>query len=526
MTHDVLPSTIRPMLAPAFYPHPVASPVRIIETHISYVLLTGDYAYKVKKPVDLGFLDFTTLERRRHFCEEEVRLNSRGAPGMYLGVVPIARAAAPAAGVALGGGGTPVEYAVKMRQFPEDALLSVALERGDVGEADALHLAATVAAYHAESPVVRRDPLGSPDALRREMGRNYRRTEKFAGDLLEVPWLADIERFTDLCFDERSPLMRSRIEPGFVRECHGDLHLGNVCRWEGKTYLFDCIEFNEAFRCVDVICDAAFALMDFDARGYPGLANAFMNGYAEATGDWSGLRLLPLYLCRNAYVRAMVNSILLDATLDPADAGRVRSRATRYYELAWQYARPRHGGLVLTCGASGSGKSTLARDLARRWGAVHLRSDAVRKHLAGVPTDGGRAGDGAYAPEMTRRTYDRLLDLGLALAGEGFVVLLDARYPRAALRAQAYAAAAGRGVPLHVLHCAAPEDVLRGRLAARAAGTDLSDATPDLLAGQLAEQEPFGPAERPHVLELDTRQPVDRLAAQVDAWCRHAGRPR
>jgi aminoglycoside phosphotransferase family enzyme len=298
----------------------------------------------VKKPVDLGFLNLSTLERRRHFCAEEVRLNGRGAPGMYLGVVPITRASGTGKRVVLvGGGGAAIEYALKMRQFPGDALLSSALQCGEVNEADVLQLAMTVAEYHARSPVVDGGQFGSPETVRRDIWmRSTNVTGPSVGDLLEEQWFAETRHFSDGFFDRRSALLWSRIELGYVRECHGDLHLANICRWEGKTLLFDCIEFNEAFRRIDVLCDAAFVTMDFDGHGRPDLANAFVNAYAEETGDWAGLSVLPLYLCRNAYVRGMVNSIVFsDPLATPAETSAARGRAARYFELAWRYAQPR-----------------------------------------------------------------------------------------------------------------------------------------------------------------------------------------
>lgn len=521
MSDGALPPVIRAMLRPEFYPHPVAAGrLRLVQTHASYVLLTGDFAYKVKKPVDLGFLDFTTLARRRHFCEEEVRLNRRGAPGMYLGVVSIT--SGPARSLVFGGDGPAVEYAVKMRQFPEAALLSGALARGELSESDAVALAATVAAYHAESRVIDSGAFGSPAMIWRGMDDSFRSTANLVGDLIEPRWFEETQRFADDVFARHSPLLWSRIDGGYVRGCHGDLHLGNVCRWNGKTLLFDCIEFDDEFSHVDVYCDVAFAMMDFDAHGFPALANAFMNAYAELTGDWEGLRVLPLYLCRNAYVRAKVNALRLETCVPNSDeAAAARRDAMRYFELAWQYARrPRHGRLVLMCGASGSGKTTLARHLAKRWGAVHLRSDAVRKHLAGVPLD-RRAGADAYCPEMTRRTYARMLELGLALAADGGTVLLDARYVRVTLRTSALDAAVARGVPLRIVHCVAPPEVLHERVVQRAAAAagDVSDATDDLLFEQLQEFEPFQPAEAPYVLSVDTRRPVDHLAGEVNLWC-------
>jgi uncharacterized protein len=509
-----LPPVIRQMLRPEFYPHPTSDRIVLMQTHISYVLLTGPYAYKVKKAVDLGFLDFSTLERRRHFCEEELRLNRRGAPGLYLEVLPVTQAADGAA--RLGGDGQALEFALKMRQFPQEGLLSWQVESGLLGEADLEALAGTVADYHAAAPPDLTGTFGHPEGLRDAIRQDHDQSERFVGRLQTRERLEQTRAFTKQFFSERGSLIEERVRQGRVRECHGDLHLSNICRLEGRTLLFDCIEFNESYRWIDTMHDAAFAAMDLEARGRPDLANAYVNAYAEQTGDWEGLRVLPLYLCRYAYVRAKVTSLLAD---DPAadEPGRdaAAKAATRYYELAWSYTRPRQGRLILMCGLSGSGKTTLARLLARRLGAIHIRSDAVRKHLAGVPLH-GRAGETAYSPQMTDRTYRRLLALGLNLASDAYVVILDARYARAAARGSAVAAAAARNLPLRILHCTAPSDVLRERLRRRAGAGEVSDATPGLLARQAAELEPFRDAQKRFVRTLDTTRAPEQLAAELD----------
>jgi aminoglycoside phosphotransferase family enzyme/predicted kinase len=514
---DKLPLTIRHLLRPDAYPHPTSGPVVLVQTHISYVLLTGPYVYKVKKPVDLGFVDFSTLERRRHFCEEEVRLNRRGAPGLYLGVVPIARGDGAGAGLVLGGSGRAVEYAVKMRQFPEEGVFSRLLARGALGESDVEQLAATVAAYHADAPRQPTGRFGRPDDLLAGIREDHRQSERFFGRFQTRDRLDVTDAFTERFVSSHRDLLAARLAGGHVRECHGDLHLGNICRWEDRTLLFDCIEFNERYRWIDTMHDAAFTAMDLEARGRRDLATAFINAYAELTGDWDGLRLLPLYLCRYAYVRAKVSSMLADEPeAEPSARESAGEAAKRYYELAHAYASPRGRGggrLLVMCGPSGSGKSTIARALARRLGAAHVRSDAVRKHLAGVPLR-ARAGADVYAPVMTERTYARLLELGTALAAEGHTVILDARYSRRAQRGPLIEAAAARGIPLRILHCTLPPELLVARLDRRQG--DVSDATAELLEAQKEEAEPFAPAELEYLLRLDSTRPAEALAAEFE----------
>ncbi|HEY9875550.1 MAG TPA: AAA family ATPase [Candidatus Obscuribacterales bacterium] len=500
MTDSSLPPLIQQMMQPGFYPHPVKEPIELIQTHVSSVLLTGDFAYKLKKPVNFGFLDFSTLEKRQHFCAEELRLNQRGASELYIEILPIAQTGDQ---YQLGGAGEPVEYVLKMRQFPQETLFITMFEQGQLTEAHMEELGRIVAQYHAKSHTdeyIR--TFGEISQIRTAIDENYQQTDKYIGRPQTQSQYEETKHFTDTFFASRQDIFTSRIQTDKIRECHGDLHLRNICRWQDKILLFDCIEFNEPFRFVDVMYDVAFTVMDLEARGRQDLGNAFLNTYVEQTGDWEGLQVLPLYLSRQAYVRAKVTSFLLDDPSVPqADKDAASATAADYYKLAWEYTRPKQGRLILMSGLSGSGKSTVARQLARKLGAIHLRSDAVRKHLAGVPLQ-ERGGDDIYTPAMTEKTYGRLLELGIKLANQGFPVILDAKYDRQTLRQDAIALAESHEIPLQILHCNAPEEVLRDRLNKRTG--DIADATSDLLASQQAAAEPFTEAEKPYVKSVDT----------------------
>jgi aminoglycoside phosphotransferase family enzyme/predicted kinase len=500
MTDSSLPPLIQQMMQPGFYPHPVKEPIELIQTHVSSVLLTGDFAYKLKKPVNFGFLDFSTLDKRQHFCAEELRLNQRGASELYLEILPIAQTGDQ---YQLGGAGEPVEYVLKMRQFPQETLFITMFEQGQLTEAHMEELGRIVAQYHAKShkdDYIR--TFGEISQIRTAIDENYQQTDKYIGGPQSQSQYEETKHFTDNFFASRQNIFTSRIANDKIRECHGDLHLRNICRWQDKILLFDCIEFNEPFRFVDVMYDVAFTVMDLEARGRQDLGNAFLNTYVEQTGDWEGLQVLPLYLSRQAYVRAKVTSFLLDDPSVPqADKDAASATAADYYKLAWEYTRPKQGRLILMSGLSGSGKSTVARQLARKLGAIHLRSDAVRKHLAGVPLQ-DRGGDDIYTPAMTEKTYGRLLELGIKLANQGFPVILDAKYDRQTLRQDAIALAESHQIPLQILHCDAPEEVLRDRLNKRTG--DIADATSDLLASQQAAAEPFTEAEKPYVKSVDT----------------------
>ncbi|MDB9373776.1 AAA family ATPase [Nodularia sphaerocarpa] len=503
MTQVNLPVLIQQMLQPGFYPHPVTEPIQLIQTHISYVLLTGDYAYKLKKPVNFGFLDFSTLEKRKHFCQEELRLNQRGAAELYLEVLPVTMVDEQHH---LGGAGKAVEYALKMRQFPQELLFSTLFEQGKLNETHLEDLGKVVAEYHAKSTTndyIR--SFGEVPQVRAAIDENYQQTDKYIGGPQTPKQFQETKQYTDNFFLERPELFTSRVENNYIRECHGDLHLRNIALWHDKITLFDCIEFNEPFRFVDVMYDVAFTVMDLEARQRPDLANAFLNTYVEQTGDWEGLQVLPLYLSRQAYVRAKVTSFLLDDLGVPATAKEEAAKtAAQYYHQAWEYTKPKAGKLLLMSGLSGSGKSTTAKYLAREFKAIQIRSDAVRKHLGGISL-GERGGDDLYTPEMTQKTYARLLDLGIILAQQGFNVILDAKYDKEHLRQEAIAKAEKHQLPLQIIYCTAPLEVVQERLAKRTG--DIADATVDLLTSQVQQAEAFTAAEKPYVQIWDTTQP-------------------
>ncbi len=509
MTNSALPPLIQQMLNPEFYPHPAQDPVDLIQTHISYVLLTGDYAYKIKKPLNFGFLDYSTLGRRHHFCQEELRLNQRGAANIYIEALPITQTGDR---YQLGGEGQTIEYAVKMRQFPQDALLSRMFEQGHLTESLLKRLAQTIAEFHQKSET--NDYIktyGTVAQIRAAFDENYEQTQAYIGGPQTQAQFDETQAYTDRFFAERQDLFASRVHHNRVLECHGDLHLGNICLWHDQLYLFDCIEFNEPFRFVDVMFDIAYIVMDLDVAQRHDLSTVFLNAYVEYTGDWEGLQVLPIYVNRQTYVRAKVTSFLLG---DPAVSQSAKDHATKtaalYYHLAWNYTQPRSGQLILMSGLSGSGKSTVAAQLAKQIGAIHIRSDAVRKHLGGVPLQ--QRGDAdLYTTDMTQKTYARLQELGLSLAGDGYPVILDAKYDREPIRRGVLAQAQAQEIPVMVLHCTAPMTVLRDRLQHRT--QDIADATVDVLAQQ--HLDPFSDDETPFVKIIDTTKDI---LSQLAVW--------
>ena len=509
------PTLIEHLKQPGVYPHPVDQ-VALLETHISAVLLAGEYAYKLKKPYNLGFLDFTTLEARKYYCEEEQRLNQRLAPDLYLGVAPITGSVdAPH----WGGSGAPIEYAVKMRRFPQQALLSNVLARNELQPAHLDALACRMAAFHQAVPAATmKQTYGLPDTVHANARQNFAQIEPLLTNEEQRAQLARLARTTEALFTADAALFLQRKGDGFVRECHGDLHLGNLVMLEGEIVPFDCIEFNADFRWIDVMSEIAFLVMDLASRGRPDLAFRFLNAYLEQTGDFAGLKVLRYYLMFRAVVRAKVTAFRATQQETPLTA-RTQAWAEYQHYLDWatQVSQPQPPLLILMRGVSGSGKSTVARELAAHFPAIHVRSDVERKRLFGLaPLAQSKSGlaRGLYTADATQRTYARLKEIALMILDAGFSVVLDATFLKHSQRAMFEA----MGTPCPILACEAPIEVLRARVAQRhAAKTDAAEADLAVLEKQLATHEALSETERAHTIMLDTLQPIagSTLAAQV-----------
>lgn len=476
-----------------------------IETHISWVLLAGDDAWKIKKPLKLDFLDFSTLERRHAACLEELRINRRTAPGLYLDVVPITGSVrAPR----IGGNGPVLEWAVHMRRFPADAELTRIAAEGRLRASHIDALARRVATLHADA--ARATPArshGQPEALVRAAQDNF---QPLAALLAGTPLTVDADALARWSAAEGArltPLMRARLAAGQVRECHGDLHLGNLLWLQGDAVLFDAIEFDPALRWIDVIADVAFLFMDLHAHGLAPLAWRFVNAWLDLSGDHAGVALLPWCAAYRALVRAKVAALRAAA---PDDAP--MQETARYLRLARGFMQPRERVLWLASGVSGSGKSSQSQPLVEQRGLVALHSDVERKRLfdlaplqpsAGVP-------GGIYTADASARTYAALAERARAVLAAGQPVLVDATFLRRAHRAGFIALARELGVPCRILAFDAPEPVLRERVRHRAAaGGDASEATEPVLERQIAEREPFADDEQPLVTHVDTTQAVD-----------------
>jgi len=489
--------------APDCYPHPVAA-VDVLETHISWVVLTGAFAYKIKKAVDLGFLDFSTPARRRFFCEEEVRLNRRLLPGLYIGVVGIGGTPEQPR---FGASGTAWEYAVKMHEFPQSALFDRMLGRGELAPRHIDALAERVAAFHQGlTPADPAADYGQPAAVWATLAQSIGQLRRqLADDPVAVAELAWVDELDNWCREQYAGLadcLAGRRGDGWVRECHGDLHLGNVALIDGAPGIFDCIEFAPALRWIDVINDLAFMSMDLAQRGQAAYRWRFLNRYLAATGDYAGLRLLAFYEVARALVRANV-ARLRAGQLAPAERAGALVQAGQYLQCARHLCRPRRACLLLLHGVSGAGKSRLAQAVAEALGAVHLRSDLERKRLAGMPALA--RDDTLYDAATTRRTYRRLADLAAALLAAGYPVIVDAANLKAWQRELFRDLACRLDRPCRILSCTAPEVVLLERLRQRvAAGDDASDADGAVLRRQFAGREALSGDEQTMALTFDT----------------------
>ena len=513
-----LPTFIQALLDPALYLHPVER-VELMETHGAWVLLAGDFAYKIKKPVRFPFMDFSTLALRRQASETEIRVNRRfqnldqPATQLYLGVLPIVGTPeAPRWGEPCpADAGQAIEFAVQMRRFDEAARLDHLCERGALTPEHMSGLARRMAAFQARAAVAGNgDPWGHPTAAMRWPRDNFSTLRTALTDPADAALVRELSDWTEQRFNAIEPLLSRRRQKGRVREGHGDLHLANLVLIDDEVLPFDAIEFNDGLRWIDVANDMAFVWMDLLAYGRPGLANVLLSAWLDASGDVSSHTVWTFFASYRAGVRAKVAAIRLGqlggAGASP-EADACLAEARRYLALARDIAHPPAPQLLITHGLSGSGKTWassrwLAAETSGR--AIRLRSDVERKRLHGMSAlaaSGSGLNAGLYSPQAHGDTYASLLSRARMLLADGWTVLVDAAFLRAAERADFAALAQGAGVPFHILACEAPVDVLRARITERQArGADASEATVAVLEQQLGWLEPLSDAERAQAL--------------------------
>lgn len=489
--------------------HP-SKPVITIETHISLVFLSTEFVYKVKKPLRNAFLDYTTLEARKHFCLEELRLDSRYAPGLYIEVVPITfDNNLPT----LQGNGPVCEYAIKMHRFPDDALLSYRLRSANVSSIDINLLSDRVAQFHdSASKSDQKLPFGEPSEIFQQAVDNLDALESI-GKITETEatLIRSLRVWTHSQFKALESVFADRKQNGFVRECHGDLHCGNVVFWQGCFVPFDGIEFNDAFRWIDVLNDIAFLIMDLEARQSPGLANLATNCYLEHTGDYSSLNVLRWYIVYRALVRAKVASLEMQQHSEESpEFTHALQKKAKLIELANSKTAKTKPRLWITHGLSGSGKSTGAELFVRDHGAIRLRADVERKRLLGInatqrPTM--EQSQTLYSPATTVRTYERLQELARTILLSGHSVIVDATFLKQQQRQGFIQLGHSLGLKTQIVSFEATPEVLRQRIRDRMRfENDPSDANMEVLEHQLATHEPLNEIEK----ELEVKNGTDR----------------
>jgi len=474
-------SLINAMMQPDFYPHPV-SRIQMLQTHISWVFLTGQYAYKLKKPLDLGFLDFTSLEKRRFFCEQELCLNQRLAAAIYLEVLPISRTDSA---YQLGNTDNIQDYCLKMLQFSQDDLLDQRLDSGSFDPVWMDVLAENIATFHVTAETSQEiQAFGDAHFLREHITANLHVAKEHGGTLIEGSQLQAIRQFSETFIHKHAKKFTVRQREGRIRDGHGDLHLKNMALFQGRPMVFDCIEFNDEYRMIDTMSDVAFLVMDCDARARSDLGFRFLSRYLEFSGDYDGLALLPLYLSYRAGVRGKVACLLSDGQkIDTGEKSRQPAEATRYFNLAESYTLSSQPRLFAIGGLSGSGKSRLALLGCGIERAVIIRSDATRKRIACKHKQ-----HNLYGAEMNTRTYQAMFAAAKTVLAAGFSVILDATFLRREDRAHIRCIATSAHVERRIFWLDVNEPALRRHIRRRMqTGKDVSDADLHVLDMQLAD---------------------------------------
>jgi aminoglycoside phosphotransferase family enzyme/predicted kinase len=495
----IFPHILESLLNPAVYPVQTGS-VELIQTHISWLFLTDTHVFKVKKPVNFGFLDFSTLEKRHFYCLEELRLNRRLCPDIYEQVIELRETAAGASFV---GVGSVIDYAVMMKRLPAERMLDRLVDSGSISPEEIRIIARKIALFHSQaitSPHILE--FGGLEQLRGNWRENFAQTEQFRRSTLPSIVRETIHAYIDEFTNSHSKLIVERVTTGFIRDCDGDIHLGNICLVNDTPYIFDCIEFNERFRCSDTAADIAFLLMDLEFHGRPDLAEAALSTYIAETADVQCAKLITYYKVYRAFVRGKVASMqLLDDGIDQEARDRAERQAIRYFRLAQGYClRERLSPtLFITCGTMGCGKSTLAGQLATELGLKVVNSDMVRKKLAGIKPESAvqvSFGEGVYSPEMSHATYRELERLAGDELMAGRSVVIDAGFGTGAERATFSRLAAACSAVFIILYVQCEVNEQRRRLRERSSrGGSVSDGRVELLEQQTSLFEAPGDSE-------------------------------
>ncbi len=509
-----LPDMVRGLMQPEAYPEPTKR-IRLEQTQMSFVFLTDNFAYKIKKPVNLGYLDYSSIEKRLHFCRKELELNQRLCGNAYLEVVNITRRKD---GFSINGEGEIVDYAVKMRRLPAGRMMDTLLEDEGISENMISRLAQKIAAFHksaASSDEI--NTFGSIDSINLNNDENFSQTKDYIGRTISQKQFDLLAEYTRSFIRDNSNLFENRVKEGYIRDCHGDLHTNHIC-FENGICIYDCIEFNDRFRYGDTGSEVAFLTMDLDHHGQANLSRSFVNEYISFSGDKKLKELLTFYKCYRAYVRGKVACFKLD---DPYITAEERAKALQdaigYFDLAYAYVKlPKT--LFITTGLVGSGKSSLAQSLAKRLGLVYISSDITRKQLANIWIKERRfegANTGIYSPEFSRKTYDTMFSKAKRALNEGGSVIMDASFIKAAEREKAKALAEETGARFFILECKLEEELTRQRLFQRQQQASVSDGRWDIYQMQKNIFEDVTEAPLDNRVIINNEQPINDNVKQV-----------
>lgn len=523
------PELIKSLMRADVYDHSTKK-IQLIETHISWVILTGDYAYKIKKPCNLGFLDFSTLEKRLFYCQEELRLNSRLAAPLYLGIVMIT---GNTKHPKLQETGEAIEYALKMIQFPQQAQLDNMLAEGKLENRHMDAFAHLAAKFHQNTEIAAPDTcFGNPEHVYRPVEKTFNKIRDCPDTKRYDAKLTKLENWIESAFATLLPQFEQRKYNGFIRECHGDMHLRNLLWLNNQPLAFDCLEFDPDLRWIDTLSEIAFLVMDLQNRRQPQLAQRFLNTYLEHCGDYSGLRVFRFYLVYRALVRAMVDAIRAEQPgISTSGKDEAANEFHTYLKLALSYILPTKPILIITHGLSGSGKSTLSQPLLERIGAIRIRSDVERKRMFGLleeldnttntyskVTQSG-VNQNIYSLETNIKTYAKLKVLTDDVLDAGFPVIIDAAFLKYEERHSFLKFANERQIPFIILAFTASANTLRQRILARK--YDVSDANISVLEHQLITFEPLRSKELPYHIAIDTEKSsnIEKLIFDIMQKC-------
>jgi len=496
---------------PSSYPH---SPVHIehIQTHASDVFMVAPFVYKIKKPINLGFLDFSTLKKRKYYCEKEVELNRRLCSSAYLGIEKISLTNGI---LSIGKGGETVEYAVKMNMLPEKYFLQNLLKESKANEADFIRLSNKLADFYKHQRSCEEiAEYGSPEKIKVNIDENLALSKSFIGETISQAAYSAIEFYNDYFFENKSDLFRIRMEQGLIKDCHGDLRLEHINFRSEYICIFDCIEFNERFRYIDIASDIAFLAMDLDFNSYYRFSNFFVSEISKAMKDDSIDEVLDFYKCYRAYVRGKVESIkALEPEVSDKQRELAHKKAELYFKLALKYALFGSGPVMIaTFGLIGSGKSTFAELLSEELSCEIVSSDISRKRLSGIPAKERKYEEydsGIYSKDITERTYRELFDRAEEITKNGRLVILDASFSKRKWRESLIERANSLDIPLCFLQTHTPKDVIEQRLLKREQqGSSVSDGRLEILDRFISEFEEPLEVSRKNIITIDTTKPL------------------